>query len=173
MNARMRSLILITLLPGLAACGIAPHGATPPPAPASGLTFAWHQAGDQVLGDSRLEGNQLFEQSLHEAVAWELSMRGIHYDESAPKLLVHHHLRLANHELVSEMMDEEGNRITETYTYDEGSVVVHIHFPDDRNFWIGWADADVAPALGGPEEMRKWVYKRVHEMFKTWPIPPR
>jgi hypothetical protein len=175
MNERMRSLLLITLLPGFASCGAAQYGATPPPAPAggSGLTFAWHQAGDRVLGDARLEGNSFFEECLHEAVAWELSMRGIRYDESSPTLLVHHHLRLADHELVSEMVDEAGNRITEVYTYDEGGVVVHIHYPDDRNFWIGWANADIAPAIVGPEGMRKWVYKMVHDMFKTWPIPER
>ena len=100
-------------------------------------------------------------------------MRGIRYQESASTLLVHHHLSLAGHEMETEVVDESGNKVTEVSSYDEGSVAVHLHYPDGRTLWVGWARADMGPAIEGPESMRKWVYAIVHNMFKSWPVPVR
>ena len=176
MNTRMRCLLLVPLIPVLAACGMPMrYGATATPTLRGGdaLTFAWHQEGDVVAGDSRLSGNQFFEDCLHEAVSWELSMRGIRYNASSPTMMVHHHLSLAGHEMQTDVVDESGNRVTEVYSYDEGSVAVHLHYPDGRTLWVGWAQADIGPAIAGPEGMRKWAYSIVHKMFKSWPVPAR
>jgi hypothetical protein len=75
--------------------------------------------------------------------------------------------------MATEMTDESGNSVTQLYTYEEGSVVVHVHYPDGRTLWVGSAWADIGPALGGPEEMRKWVYGLIHSMFASWPVPER
>jgi hypothetical protein len=169
-------LAVAIVLPALTSCGLAIQSAATAPPDASvagGSTFGWHQEADRVTGDPRLEGNQFFENSLHEAVEWELSLRGIRYDESSPAVLVHHHLSLADHEMGAEVTDEFGNRATQLYTYEEGSVVVHLHYPDGRAVWIGSAWADIEPALSGPESMRKWVYSLVREMFASWPVPER
>ena len=176
MNTRKRCVLLVPLISVLASCGLPmQYGATASPAMGGGnaLTFAWHQESDIVVGDSRLAGNEFFEDCLHEAVAWELSMRGVRYDESSPTLMVHHHLSLADHEMETELVDESGSKVTEVYSYDEGSVAVHIHYPDGRTLWVGWAQADIGPAIEGPESMRKWVYAIVHSMFKNWPVPTR
>ena len=176
MKVRMPFLFAVGLMLALTSCGVAIQTATTAPpgeSVAGGSTFGWHQEADRVAGDPRLEGNLFFENSLHEAVEWELALRGIRYDESSPTLLVHHHLSLADHEGTAEMEDEFGNRVTQFFTYEEGSVVVHIHHPDGRTVWVGSALADIEPALSNPESMRKWVYSLIHAMFTSWPVPER
>ena len=137
-------------------------------------TFAWNQEADLAMGDARLENNRVFEDRLHEAIEWELSLRGMRLDESSPDLLVHHHLSLADHELVEEIVDESGYTETEVFRYEEGTVVVHLVDARTReNFWLGWAQANIEPALTGPERMQRWVYDVVREMFESWPVPGR
>lgn len=137
-------------------------------------TFAWNQEADLAVGDARLENNRFFEDRLHEAIAWELSLRGIRESESSPGLLVHHHLSLADHELVNEVIDESGYTETDVFTYEEGTVVVHlVDARTGENFWLGWAQANVEPALSGPESMQRWVYDVVSEMFENWPVLDR
>jgi hypothetical protein len=137
-------------------------------------TFSWNQEADITIGDPRLENNRIFEDRLHEAIEWELSLRGIRQSESSPDLLVHHHLTLADHDLVDEVIDESGYERTEVFTYEEGTIVVHV--VDARtqgNVWLGWTQANVEPALAGPESMQRWVYDAVREMFEDWPVPER
>ena len=137
-------------------------------------TFAWNQEADLVAGDARLENNRFFENRLHEAIDWELSLRGIRESESSPDLLVHHHLTLADHEFVTEVIDESGYTETEVFTYEEGTVVVHlVDARTGEGFWLGWAQANVEPALSGPENMQSWVYDIVSKMFEDWPARDR
>ena len=137
-------------------------------------TFAWNQEADRAMGDARLENNRFFEDRLHEAIDWELSLRGIRESESAPDLLVHHHLSLADHEFVNEVIDESGYTETEVFTYEEGTVVVHlVDARTGEDFWLGWAQANVEPALAGPAAMQRWVYDVVSQMFENWPVPDR
>jgi hypothetical protein len=142
--------------------------------PAAQPTFAWRDESDRIVGDSRLEGNRFFHQRLHEAVEWELSLRGIRYSENDPDLLIHHHLSLADHVMESEVIDDSGATTTESYVYEGGSVVMHIE--DARtgeDVWVAWAQANVEPALRSPDAMRGWVYDMVGNMFSRWPVPPR
>ena len=164
-------------LPVLAACGVpilsGAHLSTGWDVGRS-ASFAWRDEVDRTVGDARLRDNRFFHDRLHEAVEWELSLRGIRYDASAPDLLIHHHLSLAEHVLEREVMDEAGFATTETEIYEGGSVVVHL--VDARNgedVWVGWAQANIEPALTGPESMRRWVYNMVGHMFEDWPLPPR
>jgi hypothetical protein len=145
-------------------------GAEPPGA----ATFAFDDAADRTHGDARLEGNAFFHAQLHEAVEWELNLRGIRRSESNPTFLVHHHLSLADHELEQEVVDESGYRSSETIVYEGGSVVLHIE--DARthdDVWVAWAQANVEPALRSPAAMRSWVYGLVERMFEDWPVSPR
>ena len=87
---------------------------------------------------------------------------------------MHHHLTLVDHELAKEVIDESGYTTTEIYTYEEGTVVVHIEdAKTEEIFWLGWAQADVEQAIGSPENMRTWVYTIVGKMFEVWPVPER
>jgi len=142
--------------------------------PSQAPTFAWDQSADRVAGDPRLEGNRFFEERLHEAVEWQLALRGIHPAESAPTLLVHHHLSLADHELEEETRDAADRRVSEPETYEMGTIVVHLSdAASGETVWIGWAQAEIEPALTGPEGMRRWVYDVVGEMFRRWPTLER
>jgi len=177
MRAVIRSIPVLALTFMLGACGARIESgsrfasAAPPATP---LTFAWDQEGDIATGDVRLENNPFFEERLHEAIEWELSLRGIRRAEGATDLLIHHHLSLRDHDLIAEFVDASGERRTEPFTYEEGTIVVHIvDARTQQDIWVGWAQSSVEPALRGPEEMRKWVYAMVSKMFATWPVPQR
>jgi hypothetical protein len=88
--------------------------------------------------------------------------------------LTYHHVSARDHELIAEIAVAEGAMSTETYSYEEGSIIVHIvDARTQQDIWIGWAQSSVEPALRGPEEMRRWVYAMVTKMFATWPVPQR
>lgn len=137
-------------------------------------TFAWDDAADHTQGDARLEDNAFFHRQLHEAVEWELNLRGIRYSESAPALLIHHHLSLADHQVEREFFDEAGVRTVETELFEGGSLVLHIvDARTHEDVWVAWAQANVEPAFASPAAMRTWVYRLVGEMFDGWAVPPR
>lgn len=137
-------------------------------------TYAWRDANDRVVGDSRLAGNEFFHQRLHEAIAWELSLRGMRYSEDEPDLLIHHHLSLEDHEFENEFVDEMGVEYTETSLYENGSLVIHIvEAESGDDVWLAWGSGNVEPAFSGPDAMRSWVYHLVGEMFDDWPVAPR
>jgi hypothetical protein len=169
--------LLLAILLLLTACSIPiASGAHFPSGwePGRTATFAWRDARDQITGDSRLEGNEFFHQRLHEAVGWELSLRGMRYTETDPDLLIHHHLSLSDHVSESQVIDEAGVISTEAYVYEGGSLVVHIvNARTGNDVWVAWAEADVEPAFTSPDAMRRWVQDMVGHMFDDWPIPPR
>ncbi len=175
----MRKLIplAVVLVPALIACGVPIRtGTYSPPGMdiVPGTTFAWNEPMDRVIGDPRLENNQFFEDRLHEAIEWELGLRGIRLEASSPDLVVHHHLTLEDHELAQEVIDDGGYSTTEVYGYEGGTVVVHlVNARTNENVWLGLAEADIEPALEGPHAMRIWVYDLVRAMFRRWPIPER
>lgn len=176
MKVRMMSLLAGCLVLILSSCGMAMRYGSyaPPGAEIVGRTFAWDQKTDTNTGDPRLWGNRFFEERLHEAIEWQLSLRGIHYDESSPDFFVHHHLSLEDHEMAQEVVDASGYTTTELYLSEQGTVVVHLEDAKTKKYvWLGWAQADIAQALAGPEEMRKWVYDMAGQIFKGWPVPAR
>lgn len=176
---RVRPLMLLAalLMPALTSCGVvirSASSATPTLPAGRTLTFAWNQQDDRIVGDPRLHENRFFEDRLHEAIEWELSLRGIRRDETSPDLLIHHHLSLEDHELARQVVDDSGYETTEVYRYEAGTVMVHIVDARTRsNLWLAWAQADIEQALRGPENMRKWVYEAAAQMFTRWPVPPR
>ena len=145
--------LAVCLIPALAACGVPVRTGTysPPGSQAApGTTFAWNEQRDRVVGDPRLENNQFFEDRLHEAIEWELALRGIRHDESSPDLMVHHHLTLADHEFVQEMYDEAGNPMSEVYEYEGGTVVVHlVNATTNATAGTGNWDIYINPAASG------------------------
>lgn len=177
MHVAFRPVVAVALSVALSACGMQIESGSrfaSGVAPAGPLTFAWDQEGDRASGDVRLENNPFFEERLHEAIEWELSLRGIHEGAGETDLLIHHHLSLRDHELVAETADESGETSLEAYSYEEGAVVVHVVDRRTReDVWLGWGYASVEPALSGPDEMRSWVYSVVERMFESWPVPRR
>lgn len=177
MRATTRWTSLFVLPLALASCGVPimsgsqfASGADP----SGPLTFAFNDTRDMVAGDPRLQNNQFFEDRLHEAIEWELGLRGIRRVEGSADIMVHHHLTLGDHDLVEEIVDEQGMTRTEVFTIEEGNVVVHlVEAESGNNFWVGWGRANVEPALAGPDAMRGWVYELVEEIFSNWPVPGR
>lgn len=169
--------LMVVAVSALTACGIPiQSGANFSPSwePARQATFAWRDERDRIQGDSRLDGNEFFHQRLHEAVGWELSLRGIRYSETDPDLLIHHHLSLSDHVMEYEVIDDAAVSSSETYVYEGGSLVVHIvdaRTEDDA--WVAWGQANVEPAFNSPDSMRRWVYDLVGHMFEDWPTAPR
>ena len=170
---RLALLGALPLLLVASACGVSVHsGATfsegvqlSPP-----VSYVWDAEWDRVRGDSRLEGNQFFVDRLREAVGWELSLRNVRATTEDPDLLIHHHLTLRDHVMVEETIDEEGYVREEVYAYQQGTIVVHIvDARTNDDVWVGWAQADVGPAMRGPDQMRRWVYRMVAHMFESWP----
>jgi hypothetical protein len=177
MKLRAEFLLIACLVPALSSCGVAiRYGSFSPPGLeiASGVTFAWDDATDTNTGDPRLAGNRFFEERLHEAVEYQLSLRGVRYSATSPTFVVHHHLTLVDHEMAQEVIDASGYKTTEITTSEQGMVVVHLEDAKTGSYaWLGWAQADIDSALRGPEEMRKWVYELTLNMFKSWPLPAR
>lgn len=135
-------------------------------------TFAYEQAMDTPSRDSRLANNRFFEERLHDAVTRELSWRGIYLDESDPDIVVHHHTSVADHALVTEALDEAGYPSEEVYEYEEGTVLVHLVDADTGDdLWLGWAQADIAPAFQSPRSMTEWIDDLMAQMFQGWPGP--
>jgi predicted small lipoprotein YifL len=177
MRAKTLWVPIAALLLSLAACGVpirsgayfSQNAEVSPP-----LSFAWSQAQDRATGDPRLENNQFFEDRLHEAIEWQLAMRGVRRADETPDLLIHHHLSLADHTMIEETIDESGLRREDVYTYEEGTVVVHVvDARSGQDVWVAWAQANIEPAMQGPDQMRTWVYDLVKEMFKGWPVTQR
>ena len=169
--------LLVLGLAALSACGVPMQSGahfTESWAPERHTTFAWRDEIDRVVGDSRLEGNQFFHRRMHEAVEWELALRGIRFDESDPDILVHHHLSLADHSYETEVVDDMGEVTVQTGIYEEGSLVVHLQDAGNGDdLWISWGRANVEPALASPENMEDWVYDLVGNMFEDWPLAER
>jgi hypothetical protein len=177
MKASRRFLLTAGFALAATACGVpiqsgAHFGRAWSPRPE--LTFAWDDEADHTQGDPRLQNNRFFHARLHEAVEFELAMRGIRYDATNPDILIHHHLSLADHAMEREVVDEAGVTTTQEETYEGGSVVVHLEDARTGNdLWVGWAHANIEPALVNPNSMRNWVYGLVGQMFKDWPTTSR
>ena len=173
MTPRPLSLGAVLLTLTVAACGLRVESGArfASGVPQAQRTFVWDQEGDMASGDVRLENNPFFEERLHEAIEWQLSLRGIRRGEGDPDFLIHHHLSARDHELIADVVAPDGATHQEPYSYEEGAVVVHIvDARTGQDVWIGWGYASIEPALRGPEEMRRWVYAVVEKMFASWPI---
>lgn len=181
--SRVRSVLLAGLAFAMASCSTPVTSGsyfdptaffTPNRGGGQGATFAWDES--TVTGDPRLANNQFFTDWLHEAVEWELALRGFQPDELFPRLLLSHQITLVDEELTIEGPSDPTTESVgaSTYVFEEGSVVVQVaDLETGRNLWMGWAAANVEPALEGPDEMRIWVYQIVGAMFEDWPVPGR
>lgn len=175
MKSFVRLFIPLSLPLLVAACGpsITSGSHMPTPIDVTGRpTFRWNDGSNVVAGDPRLEGNPFFEERLYEAVAWHLALRGVRpLVDGAPAFLVHHHLTLDQHVYIEEIMDDAGVSRVEQYPYERGSVTVHmLDAATGSTVWVGWAEANIEPALKSPEAMRRWVDEVVAAMFEKWPM---
>jgi hypothetical protein len=140
-------------------------------------TFAWNEAAILRTRDARLDDDPFFEDRLFEAVERELATRGIRHEESAPDLLLHYHLSVADHIDVFEAKPRWDNPRPEyepgkeVVKYEQGTVVLHFVDPaTDETLWIGWGQGDIGAALTESIKMREWVDGVVALMFEDFPI---
>jgi hypothetical protein len=140
-------------------------------------TFGWDEEAIPQARDVRLENNPFFRDRLFEAVARELSERGIRRDEASPELLAHYHVSVEDHVEVFEV-DPQLNDVrseygpgTDVIQYEQGTVVLHfIDAATEETLWVGWAQGDIGPALTASIKMREWVDGAVAKMFKDFPV---
>lgn len=135
-------------------------------------TFTFEETMDTEARDNRLENNRFFEDRLHEAIERELSWRGIQRDDSSPGIVVHHHTSVADHVMITDAVDEAGFETEEVYEYEEGTILVHlVDAESGEDLWLGWAQADVAPAFRSPQAMTQWIDDLLQRMFQEWSGP--
>lgn len=139
-------------------------------------TFVWDEPDERPVGDPRLENNELFEDRLHAAVAFELSRAGIREANSGPTLTVHHHATVRNRVDVYEADAAAGYRSTEfgdgtqVVQYDQGTILVDIADAETRDLlWRGWAQFDIGRALADPDLMVDAINEAVGKMFEDFP----
>jgi hypothetical protein len=181
LTAKVRARLLCGVL---VVCGCAPgirSGADFDPAVelAAPLTFDWDAPDTLPVGDLRLEGNEIVEERVREAIESELTARGIRRSESSPDLLVHFHGAVRDRMSVVENDRARGYQTSqfgdgvEVFQYDEGTLVVDVADADTRKvIWRGWAVADVSAALDDQEELTELVNRGVSSMFSFFPIRP-
>lgn len=140
-------------------------------------TFGWDEDAIRETGDVRIQNNPFFQDRLFEAVARELSARGIRRDESSPDLLVHYHLSVMDHIDIYERdpqsgyPDSEYGAGTNIVQYEQGTFIVHfVDAETEENLWIGWAQGKIESALNDSEKMREWVDEAVAMMFEDFPV---
>lgn len=139
-------------------------------------TFTWDEPDDRPMGDPRLENNELFEDRLHAAVAFELSRSGIREANSGPGLIVHHHATVRNRVDVYEADAEAGysstgyGEGTQVVQYDQGTILVDLADAETKDLiWRGWAQFDIGRALSDPDLMVEAINEAITEMFKEFP----
>lgn len=139
-------------------------------------TFVWEEPDDRPVGDPRLENNELFEDRLHAAVAFELSRAGIREANAGPALIVHHHATVRSRVDVYEADAEAGYRTTEfgegtqVIQYDQGTILVDLADAETRDLiWRGWAQFDIGQALSDPDLMVDAINEAIEKMFEEFP----
>jgi hypothetical protein len=140
-------------------------------------TFGWDEDALPQTSDVPLKNNPFFREGLFEAVARELSERGIRRDEASPELVAHYHVSVGDHIEVFEALGRPviGDPTpgytagTEVTQYEQGTVV--LHFVDAGTDETGWVQGDTGTALTSSTKMREWVDDAVTKMFQDFPVP--
>lgn len=149
------------------------------------VSFVWDEPQERPTGDPRLDGNPLFQQRVHAAIDWELSIRGIEpfstgpdpeLGRSAMALAVHHHTSLQDHEAVypadlgpGVVPDDAEARVIR---YQEATFIVGLVDAQTRELvWSAWATLDFDKALASPAMMQAQVDAAVAAMFESFPVP--
>ena len=139
--------------------------------------FGWDEEAIIGTSDVRLDNNPFFRDRLFEAVARELSSRGILRDDDSPEMLIHYHVTVEDHidvfETDPDLSDprSEYGPGTEVIQYERGTVFLHfIDAATDQTLWVGWAQGDIGPALTESIKMREWVDEAVGMMLEDLPI---
>jgi hypothetical protein len=166
------------------ACGCAPSlraGADFDPAVelAAPLTFAWDAPDTLPVGDPRLEGNEIVEERVRDAIERELARRGIVRAESSPDLLVHFHGAVRDRVQVVDSDRARGYQTSQygddvdVFQYEEGTLVVDVADAETRKvIWRGWAVADVGGVLDDQTALTELVNRGVDSMFEFFPVQP-
>ncbi|MGE0159131.1 MAG: DUF4136 domain-containing protein [Gemmatimonadales bacterium] len=142
------------------------------------LTFAWDAPDTLPVGDLRLEGNEIVEARVRDAIEHELAERGIRRTESSPDLLVHFHGVVRDRIQVIQSDRDRGYRTSrygdddvDVLQYEEGTLVVDVADAETRKvIWRGWAVADVGSALDDQDELTELVNRGVDSMFAFFPV---
>lgn len=184
-------LLLLALLASFAAgCSTLEVGYDfDPKADFSGLsTYAWLDKPQKPTGDPRIDGNTILRDRVHLAVNTELEARGFRKVEKNPDFLVAYQVTLDRQRSVQTLNSYygygpgwgygygaayrpfwAGTPDTYVYEYDEGTLILDIVNPKDKELmWRGSA-TDEVNFKSTPEKNQAQIDKAVHELLVHFP----
>lgn len=161
-----------------------------PKADFAGLkTYDWLKEPQKPTGDPRIDGNTILKNRIHEAVDAALAARGFRKVESNPDFLVAYHVSLDRRRSVQTLNSYygygpgwgygygaayrpgywAGAPETYVYEYEEGTLILDIVDPKNRELmWRGSAQDEVH-FTSTPEKDQTQITEAVHEMLENFP----
>ena len=152
-------------------------------------TYNWLDEPQKPTGDPRIDGNTLLENRIHGAVDRELAARGYRKVDSNPDFLVAYHVSLDRRQSVQTLNSYygygpgwgygygasyrpgywAGAPETYVYEYEEGTLIVDIVNPHNKELmWRGSA-TDEVNFKSTPEKDQAQIDNAVHEMLERFP----
>jgi len=156
---------------------------------ASLKTYQWLDMPQKVTGDPRIDGNTILASRIHEAVDTALAARGFRKVSSDPDFLVAYHVSLDKRRSVQTLNSYygygpgwgygygasyrpgywAGAPETYVYEYEEGTLILDIVNPDNKELiWRGSA-RDEVHFKSTPEKDQTQLNEAVHEMLENFP----
>ena len=156
---------------------------------ASLKTYDWLDEPQKPTGDPRIDGNTLLENRIHEAVDTSLAARGYKKVASDPDFLVAYHVSLDKRQSVQTLNSYygygpgwgygygasyrpgywAGAPETYVYEYEEGTLIVDIVNPQNKELmWRGSA-TDEVNFKSTPEKDQTQLNNAVNEMLERFP----
>ena len=161
-----------------------------PKADFKGLSsYAWLDEPQKPTGDPRIDGNTILRDRIHEAVNTELRARGYREVSSDADFLVAYHVSLDRRQSVQTLNNYygygpgwgygygasyrpgywAGAPETYVYEYEEGTLILDIVNPEDRQLmWRGSATDEVS-FKSTPEKDQAQLNKAVQELLEHFP----
>ena len=142
-------------------------------------TYDWGPADALPTGDPRLDNNPFFIDHFEGAVEKALAARGLELVArgSTPDLLLHYHASITQRFVVNDV----DRRFGECPSYDctprveafeAGTLLIDIVDARTRRLvWRGWAESEIAGALGNRDRLAGLIDKAVTEMMLHLPRP--
>ena len=161
-----------------------------PKASFTGLkSYGWLKEPQKPTGDPRIDGNTILKNRIHESVDAELAARGFRKVENDPDFLVAYHVSLDRRRSVQTLNSYygygpgwgygygaayrpgywAGAPETYVYEYEEGTLILDIVDPKNRELmWRGSAQDEVH-FTATPEKDQSQLHEAVNKMLENFP----
>lgn len=140
--------------------------------PAAYRTFTWEIPDQFPTGDARLDNNPFFIRELQNAVATQLTQRGLK-EAATGDLAVHFHATVRDRIDYYELDRRAGYDQTPgapnvgTYRFEEGTILVDVAERTTKKLiWRGWMQTDLSGTIGDNARMGERVRTGMKLLFK-------